>query len=1489
MVQPPGSEETGRHEVADLASRREAPTRPRPLPLRGAGAAAVRAPGASELARLAGGPAAAADLERAVAQSLAANPEAAQRQAVYLAAAQLNLTGSAPDLDRAIEHLQAAHAIDPDDDDALWLLDRTLERARRTGERARALEEAAEPAPALRRAARLATAATIYEDAGDPAGAERCRLRILEVPGEDARAARGRALERLADRLRTAADWEKLTALLARHAADLGPAARARALAELIEIQDTRLRDGAAAWLACKQLFTLRADDDAALAFARRHLQETGETRELARILAAAGAAAQLPERALALWRDAARAAETDQADVDLARRAWRRAWQLEPSCAEARAGLKRLLALAGDWRGYRDLLEREARQVARVEEKVEVYRELAAFQRQVLRDDRAAEAVYGLLLQLVPADAEALAARVELAEAQADLTALAGALDRQLRTLPTATARASVRRKLAETLERLGESKRATEQLLVALREAEEEARIEGVTEPRRPAEWALARAQRAQDWTTVARLCEAAGDVEGAQSAKQRAAAQIAARRRSLTPPPGEDEAKGAHSVASLLEAAQAAVPAQAAALRLRAAHILLHLEPPRLAAAAEAAMGALEHEAVVEDALELLEPILAAEGSWDALAAAYERAIAKVARTDAVRARLYGRLAQVHSARRADPRAAARALESQLAIDPLDRAARSELARQQDALARAGDRARWLEECIADHSGAERAVLLGELLKVVVGDPAQLPRALEIARELLEIEPKHQEALTFCRADAERAGDWQAVFELVRRLAEATRSPMERAARYVELAELARDRLADPNLAAQSWRRAWELAPGDAMVEESLRRQYASIGQLRELAHVLAAGAARAPTVEAKLARLSELASLQEDRLGDRAAALETWRTIAQLTPNDPAVLERLAAIYAREGRPRDRLLALRARLSHTKPQADRIALLRQIAKLHAGALGSPDDAAKVYGELLAEAPGDPEATAALRELHQTRGDWRALADLLEATLAAPRETHRNGQAEPAGGPLAGDPAREVALRIELGQLLANRLDEPARGAAELERALALDRANEEVLTTLGLLYEDLEAWDKLIELHRRRAAAGRCSLAEALVAIGRIYDARLAEPTRAREAFEQAVHLDPARRDALAALRSLAERREDWMAAVSLGRREERMVTEPHERAAVLAAVARVLADKLGRPARAIEVLEEALHADPAHLLAAERLADLHFAAGEPTRAAALYEQIVTRGGARDRLHDVYLRLGVAAERSGDADRAFAYYIQSFNHDSLHEPTLTRLSELCFQRGQWENTVRVSEAVASACHERLGENPKRAGEGGASATGPGAPTLVIQTAEELAELYFRLGVAHLHIGQKQVALELLASAGAQGDARRVLPDSAWRDAAEAWAAQRFERKLLAGIPAPARRKAEVALARCLRLRPRHALAMQTVAAAAVAWERWDDALAHLERCADLVEIDRERRIQLLQLAGEICAKKKLDRPRADRLLRRASALQPGGRPA
>ena len=291
--------------------------------------------------------------------------------ALHFRSAQLWLGVGTAGLDPAAGHLRSALDLDPSDEDAFRLLANALRRAGKRAELARACEEACREAPAAKRAQRLTLAASLYDELGRADEAALCRTRVLAIPGEAHQAARLEAGQTLAKAHRKKGAWRELAAVLDRLSADLDGDARMAALAEQAEVLGDRVGAHGEAWEAWLKVLSRSAGHERALAFARRHLDETHQPLELAKVLAAAAAATKNHESATRLWREAAQVAEERARDLELARRSWRRAWQLSPLHAEARAALKRLLALAGDWRGYRDLLEREARQVATVEEKI--------------------------------------------------------------------------------------------------------------------------------------------------------------------------------------------------------------------------------------------------------------------------------------------------------------------------------------------------------------------------------------------------------------------------------------------------------------------------------------------------------------------------------------------------------------------------------------------------------------------------------------------------------------------------------------------------------------------------------------------------------------------------------------------------------------------------------------------------------------------------------------------------------------------------------------------------------------------------------------------------------------------------------------------------------------------------------------------------------------------------------------------------------------
>src|SRR5262249_47000756 len=179
--------------------------------------------------------------------------------------------------------------------------------------------------------------------------------------------------------------------------------------------------------------------------------------------------------------------------------------------------------------------------------------------------------------------------------------------------------------------------------------------------------------------------------------------------------------------------------------------------------------------------------------------------------------------------------------------------------------------------------------------------------------------------------------------------------------------------------------------------------------------------------------------------------------------------------------------------------------------------------------------AESPGDRDAQAGLRGLHRRLDEPAPLVRLLEAELA-----HRAGP-------------REVSLRLELAQLLGERLGRADDALLHLRRVLQIDPGCTEALDRALALAEGSARGAVL----REEGLAGRATdarRARMLVLRARL---RGEGPERGRDAaadLREALALDPARSDVRALLREELARLEDWEGLVD-GLRAEALAAPP----------------------------------------------------------------------------------------------------------------------------------------------------------------------------------------------------------------------------------------------------------------------------------------------------------------------------------------------
>jgi tetratricopeptide (TPR) repeat protein len=472
----------------------------------------------------------------------------------------------------------------------------------------------------------------------------------------------------------------------------------------------------------------------------------------------------------------------------------------------------------------------------------------------------------------------------------------------------------------------------------------------------------------------------------------------------------------------------------------------------------------------------------------------------------------------------------------LEEAWTAAPDDPRVLSELARLRGARGEweaASDALEGLAAAHAAHDGAgHRHEAVAARLRRMELEEMVLQRVEEAARscrEVLAMEPGNRTALASLGRLAARTGDWDAAVATYRAEAEAARDPTERAQRTFKAAQLLEERLGRVPEAVEAYRAALAQDPLLLAARSALERLLEREGRWDDLRRLLEDDLGPGATPAEEVETLFRLARLEEDRLGDAAAAAARLHRILELEPENAGALRQLHQSLERSGSAAELAAVLQeeARLA-TSPRRRR-ALLERRAEVLEDLLQDPGRAAEAWEELRAAFPDDPAALRALGRLHAAAGHW-------EQVVATFRS-----QAE-----LTPDPVQAAELLLRAADLEERRLSRPDQAVRLYREALTLQPSHFPALVALSRLYrtqdEPEPLAEVLVELATTREEPGE--RAAALVELGQLCEERLADPGRALEAYGEALQADPRHLPALRASERLllALGRTDELAAL-----------------------------------------------------------------------------------------------------------------------------------------------------------------------------------------------------------------------------------------------------------------------------------------------------------------------------------------------------------
>jgi tetratricopeptide (TPR) repeat protein len=577
-----------------------------------------------------------------------------------------------------------------------------------------------------------------------------------------------------------------------------------------------------------------------------------------------------------------------------------------------------------------------------------------------------------------------------------------------------------------------------------------------------------------------------------------------------------------------------------------------------------------------------------------------------------------------------------------------------------------------------------------------------------ALAASESALGLDPAHRGAIEVRISVLRRTGRWKELSESLGRAVLVEDSLTSRAELYGQLAEVFATHLNDARQAVACWRLALEADPYASGARDRLEELLDRRGEIVELIDLLEQRILRANPAE-QLALRRRIANLFEERLGDPAAALRHWEAVRSLSPADAAALSAIARLYEQSGRTRDLLGLFTDAAGRAESEKERADILRRLAVEQERQPGGTSRAAETWEALLEIQPGDAAALEALERAYRADGQLTGLATALERHLAVV------------------PPEARAALLVQLGQTRES-LDQAEHAHAAYLEALRLEPDRPDAFDALIRLYETSGAFDAVVTLCEERS---RRSPAEAKVALlqraAELARDKLGDAARAETLYAAALEVDPRHVPSLLGMHQLYRRQGDLGKAARLmveaiGATQNRLLRTR------LSVEVGELYERIGDPATALAMYRRALELDPDHVDAAERAVELLWRDHRWGELLPILDPLARR---EPPSVDRWARLGLAALRAGDRDRAQRAFRRTLELDPSHKAALAGLATLLYDAGAFAEAEQQFTALLHH-HE---------------------PSL---SPADHVEAYHRLGVCLAKLGRPDAAREKFAMA-------------------------------------------------------------------------------------------------------------------------------------
>ncbi|MDQ3032095.1 MAG: hypothetical protein M3Y87_06740, partial [Myxococcota bacterium] len=706
---------------------------------------------------------------------------------------------------------------------------------------------------------------------------------------------------------------------------------------------------------------------------------------------------------------------------------------------------------------------------------------------------------------------------------------------------------------------------------------------------------------------------------------------------------------------------------------------------------------------------EALDALATTYEQMGRWNDLIQVLTRK-AEAEKDGAAQVALFMRVARLWIERFANYNQATRPLELVVERDPSNREALSQL---KDIYTK---KRSWKQLFDVQRAEAElasdpdaRHAMRIELARVAGERLHRHADAITLWKEVLAHDAAHTEALDSLEKLAEREKDWVTLGDVLERRVEAEREERERIKLLTKLGVLYGEQVKEPQKAARAWKRVLALDPKNGRALRTLRESfvaasdweglealYAEQNDWDGLAEVLGNAADRAGDPAQKIELSLRAAEVYETKIGEPHRAFRSYERVLAADPRNERAARKLIALYEKDEK-WSRLPGLYEIVLGALPANaidERVELLHRLREIAGDHLNDAQSAFRHQLEAWQLAPEGIVVREQLWATAEKAGAWDRLANALSARVERADDNER------------------LWLRRAIARIAGERLGDTERAITQLREIVAADPHDIEATKSLDRIYRTGERWPELRALLIARIASERDDADRWMLLheLAKLETNEIGDEESAAAHWRAALAIDPADREALAALDRLAERAGRWSEVVEVARNRRDLTTNEDEKIELLTRIAEILVDRTPDPvgaidalttvlasrkadARAIAALEKIAATEPEHASDASRLLEgAYDAAGEWEKLRDLVKRRLGSATDPDQKRALRLRFAeLSSNRTGDPDAAYRVLESAFLDDPSDQSLWERLFAAAERSSKHE---ALAQAIATA---------------------------------------------------------------------------------------------------------------------------------------------------------------------------------------------------